>query len=75
MGNGVPAKMMIAEQYSFGQVINGFYGLEPAYVDHCRNAMRKKIWLVGPVSLCNNNLEDKARQREVKRPLLMKVVV
>ncbi|XP_027102765.1 abscisate beta-glucosyltransferase-like [Coffea arabica] len=59
MGNGVPAKMMIAKQNSFGQVINSFYGLEPAYVDHCRNAMRKKIWLVGPVSLCNNNLEDK----------------
>ncbi|GAU19894.1 hypothetical protein TSUD_94990 [Trifolium subterraneum] len=47
------------EETSFGNVINSFYDVEPAYVDYIRNELGKKTWLVGPVSLCNRSLEDK----------------
>jgi abscisate beta-glucosyltransferase len=47
------------EAKSFGNVINSFYDLEPAYVDYIRNKLGKKTWLVGPVSLYNRSLEDK----------------
>ncbi|KAL2455599.1 UDP-glycosyltransferase 73B4 [Abeliophyllum distichum] len=59
-GTEFPGKSTRAEQNSFGQVVNSFYALEPAYVDYFRNVIGKKAWLVGPVSLCNRNLEDKA---------------
>uniref|UniRef100_A0A5B7BYD4 Putative abscisate beta-glucosyltransferase n=1 Tax=Davidia involucrata TaxID=16924 RepID=A0A5B7BYD4_DAVIN len=53
---------MRAEQNSYGQVVNSFYELEPAYVDYYRKEMGKKAWLIGPVSLCNRNVEDKAER-------------
>ncbi|KAL2460270.1 UDP-glycosyltransferase 73B4 [Abeliophyllum distichum] len=59
-GTEFPGKSTRAEQNSFGQVVNSFYALEPAYVDYFRNVIGKKAWLVGPVSLCNRNLQDKA---------------
>ncbi|KAE9447156.1 hypothetical protein C3L33_20929, partial [Rhododendron williamsianum] len=34
-----PGKSMRAEQNSFGQVVNSFYELEPAYVEYYRNQM------------------------------------
>ncbi|KAF7126802.1 hypothetical protein RHSIM_Rhsim11G0163800 [Rhododendron simsii] len=43
-----PGKSMRAEQNSFGQVVNSFYELEPAYVEYYRNQMGKKAWLIGP---------------------------
>lgn len=57
-----PGKSMRAEQNSFGQVVNSFYELEPAYVEYYRNQMGKKAWLIGPVSLCNRNVADKAER-------------
>ncbi|KAK9286767.1 hypothetical protein L1049_015171 [Liquidambar formosana] len=50
------------EQGSFGFVVNSFYELEPAYVDYFKKEMGKKAWLVGPVSVCNRNVEDKAER-------------
>ncbi|KAL5857907.1 hypothetical protein ACOSQ3_005365 [Xanthoceras sorbifolium] len=47
---------------SFGVVVNSFYELEPAYVDYFRKDLGNKAWLVGPVSLCNRNVEDKAER-------------
>ncbi|XP_073027337.1 LOW QUALITY PROTEIN: abscisate beta-glucosyltransferase-like [Primulina eburnea] len=62
--NGIefPGKSKKSEQNSFGQVINSFYALEPAYVDYYRNVTGKKTWMVGPVSLYNRNQEDKAER-------------
>lgn len=58
-GNEFFGKSARSEQNSFGQIVNSFYELEPAYVDHYKNVMGKKAWFVGPVCLCNKNLEDK----------------
>ncbi|KAK2665026.1 hypothetical protein Ddye_003600 [Dipteronia dyeriana] len=44
----------------FGVVVNSFYELEPTYADYYGNVMGKKIWHIGPLSLCNRNFEDKA---------------
>uniref|UniRef100_A0A6P4AE98 Glycosyltransferase n=1 Tax=Ziziphus jujuba TaxID=326968 RepID=A0A6P4AE98_ZIZJJ len=51
-----------AEKRSFGILVNSFYELEPAYADHYRNVLGKKAWHIGPVSLCNKNVEDKAQR-------------
>lgn len=51
-----------AEEGSHGIIVNSFYELESAYVDHYRNVMGKKAWHIGPVSLCNENAEDKAQR-------------
>ncbi|CAI0445900.1 unnamed protein product [Linum tenue] len=52
----------VRESYSevYGTVFNSFYELEPAYVDHFRKILGRKAWYVGPVSLCNGDVEDKA---------------
>ncbi|KAK4563178.1 hypothetical protein RGQ29_005617 [Quercus rubra] len=50
------------EKRSFGMLVNSFYELEPAYVDHYRNVIGRKAWHVGPVSLCNRNAEEKAQR-------------
>jgi abscisate beta-glucosyltransferase len=55
-------KMANAEEKSFGSVVNSFYELEPAYAEYFRKEMGKKAWLVGPASLCNRNVADKAER-------------
>ncbi|KAE8670028.1 putative UDP-glycosyltransferase 73B4 [Hibiscus syriacus] len=42
----------------YGVVVNSFYELEPAYVEPFKK--RNKAWIVGPVSLYNRNIADKA---------------
>ncbi|KAI3853281.1 hypothetical protein MKW92_014514 [Papaver armeniacum] len=37
----------------YGVLVNSFYDLEPAYAEHYRNALGRKAWYVGPVSLHN----------------------
>ncbi|KAK9286293.1 hypothetical protein L1049_014683 [Liquidambar formosana] len=54
--------MVKLEQECFGFVVNSFYELEPAYVEYFKKEMAKKAWLVGPVSVCNRNVEDKAER-------------
>ncbi|KAL6964031.1 abscisate beta-glucosyltransferase [Sarracenia purpurea var. burkii] len=61
-GMEFPGKAMRAEENSIGQVVNSFYDLEPAYVEFYRNEMGKKAWIIGPVSLFNRNVADKAER-------------
>lgn len=49
-----------SEMKSYGVVVNSFYELEPAYVDHYRNVLGRRTWQIGPLLLCNNDAEDKA---------------
>ncbi|KDP24997.1 hypothetical protein JCGZ_23980 [Jatropha curcas] len=53
------------EKRSYGMLVNSFYELEPAYADYYRNVLGKKAWHIGPVSLCNRNLEEKAQRGDV----------
>jgi hypothetical protein len=47
---------------SYGVVVNSFYELEMAYVDHYKKFWGRKAWHIGPVSLCNKDTEDKAKR-------------
>lgn len=49
-----------SEVKSFGVVVNSFYELEPDYADHYRQVLGRRAWHIGPLSLCNRNVEDKA---------------
>ncbi|KAL6123658.1 hypothetical protein ACLB2K_076177 [Fragaria x ananassa] len=48
------------EERSYGVIVNSFYELEPAYANHYRKVFGRKAWHIGPVSLCNKAIEDKA---------------
>ncbi|KAI4342338.1 hypothetical protein MLD38_026976 [Melastoma candidum] len=44
----------------FGVLINSFYDLEGVYIEYFRKEMGNvRSWVVGPVSLCNEAVEDK----------------
>ncbi|EEF43646.1 UDP-glucosyltransferase, putative [Ricinus communis] len=51
-----------AEKRSFGMIFNSFYDLESGYVDYYRNVLGRRAWHVGPVSLCNRNIEEKSQR-------------
>ncbi|KAG8654265.1 hypothetical protein MANES_05G116300v8 [Manihot esculenta] len=51
-----------AELKSFGVLVNSFYELEPTYADYYRNVLGAKTWHIGPISLWNTNIEDKAKR-------------
>ncbi|XP_055815878.1 scopoletin glucosyltransferase-like [Solanum dulcamara] len=51
-----------AEASSYGAIVNSFYELEPNYVKHFREVEGRKVWHVGPVSLCNKDNEDKTQR-------------
>ncbi|KAI6701351.1 hypothetical protein NL676_015675 [Syzygium grande] len=51
-----------SEKRSFGVVMNSFYELEPVYADHYRTFLGRRSWFVGPFSLCNKEIEDKAHR-------------
>ncbi|GAV88877.1 UDPGT domain-containing protein, partial [Cephalotus follicularis] len=53
-------KVKEAERKSFGVLMNSFYELEPAYIDHFREVIGMKAWHLGPVSLFNRDADDKA---------------
>ncbi|KAL8097152.1 scopoletin glucosyltransferase-like [Apium graveolens] len=50
------------ELRSYGVIVNSFYELEPEYADHCRNILNRRAWHIGPLSLCNRSLEEKAQR-------------
>jgi len=50
-----------SDEKSFGVMVNSFYDL-----DSFRNELGNTAWNVGPVSLCNRNVEDKGRRRGQK---------
>ncbi|XP_027348313.1 scopoletin glucosyltransferase-like [Abrus precatorius] len=47
---------------SYGVVVNSFYELEKAYVDHFRKVLGRKAWHIGSVSLCNRDTEEKTHR-------------
>ncbi|KAL9265800.1 Scopoletin glucosyltransferase-like protein [Drosera capensis] len=51
-----------AERRSFGVLYNSFYELEPAYADYFRKEMKRRAWHIGPLSLFNRELDDKAER-------------
>ncbi|TMW88654.1 hypothetical protein EJD97_018270 [Solanum chilense] len=51
-----------AEDEAYGIVVNSFDDLEKEYVEGLMNAKNKKIWTIGPVSLCNKEKQDKAER-------------
>ncbi|PSS02690.1 Scopoletin glucosyltransferase [Actinidia chinensis var. chinensis] len=55
-------RVMEAEAASYGVVVNSFRELEPAYAEHYKKVIGRKVWHIGPVSLSNRDNEDKARR-------------
>ncbi|PKU80028.1 UDP-glycosyltransferase 73B4 [Dendrobium catenatum] len=53
-------EMKEVEPKSHGMVMNSFYELEPEYVDHHREVIGRRVWNVGPVSLCNQEVKYKS---------------
>lgn len=51
-----------AEYSSYGIVINSFEELETEFVEKYQKVLNKKIWCIGPVSLCNKNDLDKSER-------------
>lgn len=51
-------QMAEAERLTRGMVVNSFEDMEPKYVEALKN-MGKKLWCIGPVSLCNQDMSDK----------------
>ncbi|KAL3326642.1 hypothetical protein AABB24_037368 [Solanum stoloniferum] len=51
-----------AEEEAYGIVVNSFEDLEKEYVEGLMNVKNKKIWTIGPVSLCNKEKQDKAER-------------
>ncbi|CAH8353101.1 unnamed protein product [Eruca vesicaria subsp. sativa] len=43
---------------AFGVIVNSFQELEPGYSEAYAEAIKKKVWFVGPVSLCNDRMVD-----------------
>ncbi|KZV15224.1 hypothetical protein F511_28573 [Dorcoceras hygrometricum] len=56
-------QMRQAEEEAFGAVINTFHDLEPEYVkEYMKVKDGKKLWSIGPVSLCNKDGLDIAER-------------
>ncbi|MCD9560707.1 Scopoletin glucosyltransferase [Datura stramonium] len=51
-----------SDSKSYGVIFNSFYELEPDYVEHYTKVQGKKSWAIGPLSLCNRDIEDKAER-------------
>ncbi|XP_057963673.1 abscisate beta-glucosyltransferase-like isoform X2 [Malania oleifera] len=61
-GPGGGDRMRRSMQNNFGVLVNSFYELEPAYADYFKKEITNRAWLIGPVSLCNRNVEDKVER-------------
>ncbi|MCL7023325.1 hypothetical protein MKW94_028514 [Papaver nudicaule] len=51
-----------AELTAYGVVVNSFQELETVYEEEYQQAKFGKVWCVGPVSLCNREILDKAER-------------
>ncbi|KAG7640896.1 UDP-glucuronosyl/UDP-glucosyltransferase [Arabidopsis suecica] len=49
-----------SETSSFGVLVNSFYELESAYADFYRSFVAKRAWHIGPFSLSNRGIAEKA---------------
>ncbi|CAL0331305.1 unnamed protein product [Lupinus luteus] len=52
-------KLRESEEKSYGVVVNSFYELEKDYADYYRKVIGRRAWHIGPLSLCNNDKEEK----------------
>ncbi|KAK4396423.1 UDP-glycosyltransferase 73D1 [Sesamum angolense] len=52
-------QMQEAESNAYGVVVNTFTELEAGCVEEYKNAIDKKVFCIGPVSLCNREVLDK----------------
>lgn len=52
-------RMMESEKESYGAVMNSFYELEHAFIDHSNTILGRKTWPVGPLSLLNKDKMSK----------------
>ncbi|KAF7127856.1 hypothetical protein RHSIM_Rhsim11G0163100 [Rhododendron simsii] len=55
-------RMKESELSSYGVIVNNFYKLETEYADYYKNVLKRRLWHIGPVSLCNREIEDKAQR-------------
>jgi len=53
-------KIKESEFNSYGVLVNSFYELEPDYAEFFGKELGRRAWHIGPVSLCNRSIEDKA---------------
>ncbi|XP_059646799.1 UDP-glycosyltransferase 73C6-like [Cornus florida] len=51
-----------AEKETYGIIVNSFEELEPEFIKEYQKAKGKKLWSIGPVSLCNKDNLDKAER-------------
>ncbi|PSR98472.1 UDP-glycosyltransferase [Actinidia chinensis var. chinensis] len=51
-----------AEEEAYGTVINSFEELEPRYLEEIQKVKGKRVWCIGPLSLCNKDNLDKAQR-------------
>ncbi|XP_027176125.1 UDP-glycosyltransferase 73C4-like [Coffea eugenioides] len=56
-------RMKEAEKNAYGIVVNTFEELEMDYVEEFRKVMNKRVWCIGPVSLCNSDKLDYKAER------------
>lgn len=52
-------KVLEVGSTAHGVVLNSFNELEPEYIDRYQKAIGRKVWAIGPVSLCNKGTLDK----------------
>ncbi|TXG58403.1 hypothetical protein EZV62_016232 [Acer yangbiense] len=55
-------KVRESEAGAYGVLINSFEELEAEYEQGCRNDAGRKVWCIGPVSLCNKEALDMAQR-------------
>ncbi|KAD3337561.1 hypothetical protein E3N88_33081 [Mikania micrantha] len=55
-------RMEEADKDAIGIVVNSFEELEPKYVKELAKEKDKKVWCIGPVSLCNKSFQDRAER-------------
>nr|GME10142.1 UDP-glycosyltransferase 73C3-like [Ipomoea batatas] len=53
-------KLMQGSKSAYGVIVNSFEEMEPDYVKEYRKKYRGRVWCVGPVSLCNQNYQDRS---------------
>jgi UDP-glucosyl transferase 73C len=65
--NDFRQKIRATEVGAYGIVINSFEELEQGYVDEYKK-VRRKVWCIGPLSLCNKDILDKAERGKKTLP-------
>ncbi|KAF1898087.1 hypothetical protein Lal_00032851 [Lupinus albus] len=64
--NAFREKIRACEENSYGIVVNSFEELEVEYVKEYQRVTGRKVWCLGPVSLTNKDVLDKAQRGKRK---------